>query len=90
MAKQCIAIETTIPKVIFGETYAYLHKGKLCIGVAIKHPYKKEGEGYTWAMRNIYTGKIQYPYQMNIVVPNSRFYEVTSQIVLKGYEEGSK
>lgn len=90
MAKQYIAIETTIPEVIFGETYAYLYKGKLCIGVAIKHPYKKEGEGYTWAMKNIYTGKVQYPYQMDIIEPNSKFYEVTSKIVLRGYEEKSK
>ncbi len=86
MGKQCIAIETAVSTVLLGETYAYLHKGKLCVGEAIKPPRDKEEKGYTWAMKNVYTGEVQYPYKMDIIEPNSKFYEVTSKIVLKGEE----
>ena len=82
MGKQYIAVETSVEKVEIGKIYAYLHKGKICVGKAIRHPYKKEGQGYDWAMENCHTGKIQYPYQMDIIVPNSHVSEVQATLTL--------
>ena len=86
MGKQFIAVETAVENVVIGETYAYIHKGRLCVGEAIQHPTNKPGDGYTWAMKNLHTGKIQYPYAMDLIVPNSRLYEVEAKLALKGYE----
>ncbi len=73
-----IGINTTVEFVEIGKTYAYLYNGKLCIGEAIKNPANRPA--YNWAMKNVYTGKIEYPYQMDIVVPNTEFKEVTAKI----------
>ena len=81
MGLQYLAIQTTVPEVELGKIYAYIYKKKLCVGVAVKHPYKTTG--YTWAMKNCYTGKFDYPYQMDIVEPNSEIKEVYSKIALK-------
>ena len=76
-----IGINTSIEFVEIGKIYAYLYKGRLCIGEAIKNPTNRPG--YNWAMKNVYTGKIEYPYQMDIVVPNTEFKEVTVKIDYK-------
>ena len=52
--------------------------GKLRIGTAIKNPANRPA--YDWAMKNVYTGKIEFPYQMNVIVPNTDFKRVTIKI----------
>lgn len=83
MGLQYLAVKTTVPEVELGKTYAYIYHQKLCVGTAIKHPYKKQGEGYDWAMKNCYTGRIDYPYQMDIVEPNSVVRELYAKLELK-------
>ena len=61
-----------------GKIYAYLYKGRLCVGKAVKNPDKKSG--YEWAMKNVHTGKFEYPYQMCIIEPDSKFKEVKVKI----------
>ena len=62
-----------------GKIYAYLYKDRLCVGEAVKNPDEKSG--YEWAMKNVYTGKIEYPLQMYVIEPNSKFKEVKAKIV---------
>lgn len=74
-----IGIETSLFRDIeIGKMYAYLYKGRLCVGEAIKNPDRTSG--YEWAMKNDYTGKIEFPYQMHVIEPNSKFKEVKAKI----------
>ena len=74
-----IGINTSLFEDIeIGKMYAYLYKGRLCVGEAIKNPDGKSG--YEHAMKNVYTGKIEYPYQMNIIEPNSEYKEIKAKI----------
>ena len=61
-----------------GKIYAYLYKGRLCIGEAIKN--LNERSGCEYVMKNVYTGKIEYPYTMNIIEPNSEYKEIKAKI----------
>jgi len=79
-----IGINTSLFEDIeIGKIYAYLYKGRLRVGEAIK---ADETSGLKWAMKNVYTGKIEYPYQMYIIVPNSEFKEIKVKIE---YEDAS-
>ncbi len=73
-----IGVNKTVEIVEMGKIYAYFYKGRLCIGEAVKNP--AERPGYNWAMKNVYTGKIEYPYRMDIIVPNSEYKEVVPEI----------
>lgn len=75
-----IGISTSLFEDIeIGKIYAYLYKGRLRVGETIKNP--DETSGFEWAMKNVYTGKIEYPYhQMNIIVPNSEYKEIKAKI----------
>ena len=53
------------PLVEIGKYYAYESKGKLCVGQAIKNP---NPVGYSWAMQNLNTGKIEYPYSQEVFI----------------------
>jgi len=57
-----------------GKYYAYEKDGKLHIGKAVKNPAKHSV--YPWAMKNLNTGKIEYPYYRQIVTPESTCSEV--------------
>lgn len=83
MALQLLAIDTSVETIDIGRHYAYLYHNRLCVGVAIPHPSNKPGDGYTWAMRNCITGKVQYPYQKDVIVPNSEIKEVFATIELR-------
>lgn len=83
MALQYLAVDTSIEIVEIGSYYAYLYHNRLCVGVAIPHPTNKPGDGYVWAMRNCHTGKVEYPYQKDIIVPNSEYREVYSTLNTK-------
>lgn len=83
MALQFLAIDTSLGTIDIGKYYAYLYHNRLCVGVAISHPSNKPGDGYTWAMRNCITGKVQYPYQKDVIVPNSEIKEVFATIELR-------
>lgn len=78
-----IGINTSVETVEIGKIYAYLWRGKLRIGEAIDNPDKNSG--YVWAMKNVYTGKVEYPYQLDIIVPNTEFYEIVAKI---DYDKG--
>ena len=73
-----IGINTSVEIIEMGKIYAYLWHGRLRIGEAVKNP--TERGGYDWAMKNGYTGKIEYHYYMNVIVPNTEFKEVTAKI----------
>lgn len=73
-----IGINTSVEIIEIGKIYAYLYKGKLRIGKAVKNTANRSG--YDWAMKNVYTGKIEFPYQMDVIVPNTEFKEVTAKI----------
>ena len=73
-----IGVNTTVATVEMGKIYAYFYKGRLRIGEAVKNP--TERPGYDWAMKNVYTGKIEYPYHMDIIMPNSEYKEVVPEI----------
>ena len=81
MAKQNISVETEVPEILIGQYYAYIYKGKLCVGKAVKHPIKKTG--YDWAMENCYSGKTDYPYQMDIISPNCKISDVTATVAYR-------
>lgn len=53
------------PVVEIGKYYAYESHGKLCVGQAIKNP---NPEGYSWVMKNLNTGKIDYPYSQEVFI----------------------
>lgn len=72
-----IAINISVDNVEIGKIYAYLWQGRLRVGEAISNPVNS---GYSWAMKNVYTGKIEYPYSGNIIVPNTEFKEITVRI----------
>lgn len=73
-----IGINTTVETIEMGKIYAYLWHGRLRIGEAVKNP--TERPGYAWAMKNVYTGKIEYPLYMDVIVPNTEFKEVIAKI----------
>lgn len=73
-----IGINTSVEIIEMGKIYAYLWRGRLRIGEAVKDP--TERSGYDWAMKNVYTGKIEYPYYLDVIVPNTEFKEVTAKI----------
>ena len=81
MALQILAVDTSVETIEIGKHYAYLYHNRLCVGEAVKNPDEKSG--YEWAMRNCITGKVQYPYQMDVIVPNSKIKEVFATIVLR-------
>ena len=76
-----IGIDTGVEIIKLGEIYAYLYKGRLCVGEAVKNPTKQSA--YYWAMKNVYTGRIEYPYQVDVVVPNTEFKEIMVKIDYK-------
>ena len=51
------------PNVEIGKFYAYEYKHELHVGEAVKCENKG---GYTWAMRNLNTNKIEYPYTQEV------------------------
>ena len=73
-----IGINTSVESIEMGKIYAYLWRGRLRIGEAVKN--QTERPGYNWAMKNVYTGKIEYPYYMDVIVPNTEFKEATAKI----------
>ncbi len=73
-----IGIDTSVEIIEIGKIYAYLWRGRLRIGEAVKNP--TERPGYDWAMKNVYTGKIEYPYYMDVIVPNTKFKVATAKI----------
>ena len=73
-----IGINTSVENIEIGKIYAYLWRGRLCIGEAVKNP--TERPAYDWAMKNVYTGKIEYPYNIDVIVPNTEFKTVTAKI----------
>lgn len=64
-----------------GQYYAYRYRGKFCIGQAIENPTKRPA--YDWAMKNCWNGKIEYPYNLDVFVPNSECPELRAKIVEK-------
>lgn len=73
-----IGVDKTVEAVEMGKIYAYFYKGRLCVGEAVKNPDRTSG--YEWAMKNVYTGKIEFPYCMDIIVPNSEYKEIVPEI----------
>lgn len=73
-----IGINTLVESIEIGKIYAYLWRGRLRIGEAVKNP--TEPSAYDWAMKNVYTGKIEYPYYKDVIVPNTEFKTVTAKI----------
>ena len=63
------------PVVEIGKFYAYEYKGKLFVGEAVKNP--SEEAGYKWAMKDLNTGKIHYPYSQQVFIPGESCLEVS-------------
>lgn len=63
-----------------GKYYAYEYKGKLHVGKAIPNPSKR---GYPWAMENAHTGKIEFPYCLDIYEPETECREVVAVLKTK-------
>lgn len=55
------------PMVEIGKFYAYEYKGRLFVGEAVKNP--SERAAYKWAMKDLNTGKIHYPYSQQVFIP---------------------
>lgn len=53
------------PMVEIGKFYAYEYKDMLHVGEAVTCENKG---GYTWAMKNLNTGKIEYPYTQQVFI----------------------
>lgn len=63
------------PLVEIGKFYAYEHKGKLYVGKAVKNLSEKPV--YEWAMEDLNTGKIHYPYSVQVFIPGESCLEVS-------------
>lgn len=63
------------PLVEIGKYYAYEHGGKLHVGKAVKNP--SENPVYKWAMEDLNTGKIHYPYSQQVFIPEESCLEVS-------------
>jgi hypothetical protein len=61
-----------IPEI--GKVYPYEYKGKLRVGECIENP--DSPRGYKWAMRNLHTGKIEFPYCLQVYEPETKLYEI--------------
>ena len=53
------------PIVEIGKYYAYESHENLCVGQAIENPIP---HSYKWAMKNLNTGKIEYPYSQEVFI----------------------
>jgi hypothetical protein len=62
------------PMVEIGKFYAYEYKGKFFVGEAVENP--SERVSYEWAMKDLNTGKIHYPYSQQVFIPGESCSEV--------------
>lgn len=62
------------PMVEIGKFYAYEYKGKFFVGEAVENP--SERVSYKWAMKDLNTGKIHYPYSQQVFIPGESCSEV--------------
>lgn len=63
-----------------GTHVAYFYKGKIHVGVT--ETGLNDGEG-KFTVRNLATGKIQYPYTSEVIIPESPAAAVSTQFDLK-------
>lgn len=61
------------PVIEIGKFYAYEYRDMLHVGEAV--PCENKG-GYTWAMKNLNTGKIEYPYTQQVFITEEPCLEV--------------
>ena len=63
------------PMVEIGKFYAYEYKGKLHVGEAVENP---SGHiAYKWAMKDLNTGKIHYPYSQQVFITGESCLEIS-------------